>query len=108
MRNHLIRALDATRATQVPGSGGKAIAVTINQNTLEPRQIILTQYDLLDLHRVARKWQKALEGDVILLTKAEWEIVIDSWRNQADLSSPATQKNDQRTKTGWQAHASEQ
>lgn len=106
MSSQLIRALDATRATQAPGSGGRAIIISINQNTLEPREITLTQYDLMDLHRVARKWQRALGDDVILLSRSEWEILIESWMNQADLSSPVTQKNIQRTRSGWQAQAS--
>ena len=104
MSSQLIRSLDMTRAMQAPG--GKAIIVTINRHTLEPREMVLTQYDLMDLDRVARKWQQALKDDVILLTRPEWEILIESWMNQADLSRPGAQKNNQRKRSGWQAQAS--
>lgn len=102
--SQLIRAMDMTRAR--PGPGGKTIEVCISPGTLEPQVLVLTQYDLMDLHRIARKWQRVLGDTVILLTKEEWEILLTKWQNEChSFNTAARQREDHREDTSRQAIA---
>lgn len=105
--SQLTVAMGMTRAR--PGPGGKTIEVCIFPGTLEPRGLTLTQYDLMDLHRVARKWQQALGDNVILLTKMEWEALLEAWQNEChSFNIAARQREDHgNNPSGWLTRASE-
>lgn len=102
----LTKALHISRARPAPG--GRAIEVVIYPTSLEPRVLVISQYDLMDLNRIARKWQRVLGEETILLARWEWETLLEAWQNQTHgFNNQATKKEDQNKGNGWQAQASE-